>query len=202
MSGRDLAALWEEHCRHEFETRDVDSTMATMVAEPYVNHVPTMTGGVGHDELKRFYKHHFIGENPPDTQLRPISRTIGSDQLVDEMLFTFTHTREIDWMAPGVAPTGRRVEVPLVAVVRFVDGKVAHGLAGRRRRGRAEGVGQFTSEQLADDALGRQRRQADLNRNTLIARCRAESLDRLADVFALRGLLQVQHLRQLRSGSA
>jgi carboxymethylenebutenolidase len=126
MSGRDLAALWEEHCRHEFETRDVDSTMATMVAEPYVNHVPTMTGGVGHDELKRFYKHHFIGENPPDTQLRPISRTIGSDQLVDEMLFTFTHTREIDWMAPGVAPTGRRVEVPLVAVVRFVDGKVAH----------------------------------------------------------------------------
>ncbi|MGE0225372.1 MAG: ester cyclase [Acetobacteraceae bacterium] len=126
MAEHDLAALWEEHCRHEFETRDVDATMATMVERPYVNHIPTMTGGVGHDELKRFYKYHFIGENPDDTQLIPISRTIGSDQLVDEMLFCFTHTREIDWMLPGVAPTGRRVEVPLVAIVRFRDGKVAH----------------------------------------------------------------------------
>ena len=67
MPGPDLVALWEAHCRYEFETRDVDATMATMVAKPYVNHVPTMTGGVGHDQLKRFYKYHFIGGNPPDT---------------------------------------------------------------------------------------------------------------------------------------
>jgi len=65
----DLEALWEEHCRYEFETRDVDATMATMVDAPYVNHIPTMTGGVGHDQLKRFYKYHFIGANPPDTKL-------------------------------------------------------------------------------------------------------------------------------------
>ena len=122
----DLAALWEDHCRFEFETRDVDATMATMVAEPYVNHVPTMTGGVGHANLKRFYKHHFIGGNPPDTALLPVSRTIGADQIVDEMIFMFTHTSAVDWMLPGVAPTGRRVEIPLVAIVRFVDGKVAH----------------------------------------------------------------------------
>lgn len=126
MPTHDLAALWEEHCRYEFETRDVDATMATMVAEPYVNHIPTMTGGVGHDELKRFYKYHFIGGNPPDTELVPVSRTIGEDQIVDELLFTFTHTSEIDWMLPGIAPTGRRVEIPLVAIVRFVDGKLAH----------------------------------------------------------------------------
>ena len=88
----DLAALWEAHCRHEFETRDVDATMATMVARPYVNHVPTMTGGVGHDQLKRFYKYHFIGGNPPDTELKPISRTVGVDQIVDELIFCFTHT--------------------------------------------------------------------------------------------------------------
>ncbi len=113
----DLAALWEAHCRYEFETRDVDATMATMVASPYVNHVPTMTGGVGHDALKRFYKYHFIGGNPPDTALTPISRTIGADQIVDEMLFSFTHTSEVDWMLPGVAP---------VAIVKFVGGKVAH----------------------------------------------------------------------------
>lgn len=122
----DHAALWEAHCRHEFETRDVDATMATMVPEPYVNHIPTMTGGVGHDELKRFYKYHFIGGNPPDTTLTPISRTVGKDQLVDEMIFSFTHTSEIDWMLPGIAPTGKRVEIPLVAIVHFRDGKVAH----------------------------------------------------------------------------
>ncbi|MGB8841009.1 MAG: nuclear transport factor 2 family protein [Aliidongia sp.] len=126
MPDHDLVSLWEAHCRYEFETRDVDATMATMVAEPYVNHVPTMTGGVGHDQLKRFYKYHFIGRNPPDTELAPISRTVGTDQIVDEMLFKFTHTSEIDWMLPGIAPTGRRVEIPLVAIVRFVGGKVAH----------------------------------------------------------------------------
>ena len=96
MPDHDLVALWEAHIRHEFETRDVDATMETMVAEPYVNHVPTMTGGVGHDQLKRFYKYHFIGENPPDTELMPISRTVGIDQIVDEMEFKFTHTSEID----------------------------------------------------------------------------------------------------------
>ena len=126
MAQYDLVALWEAHCRHEFETRDVDATMATMVAVPYVNHIPTMTGGVGHDELKRFYKYHFVGGNPPDTALTPISRTVGTDQLVDEMLFSFTHTSEIDWMLPGIVPTGRKVEVPLVVIVHFKDGKVAH----------------------------------------------------------------------------
>ena len=126
MPEYDLVARWEEHCRHEFEPRDVDATMATMVDEPYVNHIPTMTGGVGHDQLKRFYKYHFIGGNPPDTELVPVSRTVGADQVVDEMLFRFTHTSEVDWMLPGVEPTGRRVEIPLVAIVKFADGKVAH----------------------------------------------------------------------------
>ena len=74
MPEHDLAALWEEHCRYEFETRDVDATMATMVAAPYVNHIPTMAGGVGHDQLKRFYKYHFIGANPPDMAMTPVSR--------------------------------------------------------------------------------------------------------------------------------
>ena len=126
MPDHDLVAVWEAHCRYEFETRDVDATMATMTSEPYVNHIPTMTGGVGHDQLKRFYRYHFIGGNPPDTELSPISRTVGVDQIVDEMLFKFTHTSEVDWMLPGVRPTGRQVEIPLVAIVGFVNGKVAH----------------------------------------------------------------------------
>jgi carboxymethylenebutenolidase len=71
-----------------------------------------MTGGVGHDQLKRFYKYHFIGVNPPDFRLTPVSRTVGADSIVDEFIVHFTHTTEIDWLLPGVAPTGRRVEIP------------------------------------------------------------------------------------------
>src|SRR5258705_13932144 len=79
MAAYDLAALWEAHCRYEFETRDVDATMSTMVAEPYVNHIPTMTGGVGFESLRHFYAHHFIGVNPPDFELLPVSRTVGDE---------------------------------------------------------------------------------------------------------------------------
>ena len=122
----DLSALWDKHCEYEFATRDVAATMATMVAEPYVNHIPTMTGGVGAKMLARFYKNHFVDSNPPDTSLVPISRTVGATQIVDEMLFCFTHTTEIPWMLPGVAPTGKRVEVPLVAIVKFRGDKLYH----------------------------------------------------------------------------
>jgi carboxymethylenebutenolidase len=122
----DLEALWEAHIRYEFEIRDVDATMATMVGDPYVNHVPVMTGGVGQRELARFYANHFIPKCPADTVMVPISRTIGADRIVDEMVVSFTHNVEIDWMLPGVAPTGRRVEVPLVAIVGFRGDKLYH----------------------------------------------------------------------------
>ena len=122
----DLDALWDQHTGYEFGARDVDATMATMVAEPYVNHIPTMTGGVGHAELHRFYKNHFIPKTPKDTRLVPISRTIGADRVVDEMLFCFTHDIEIDWMLPGIAPTGKYVEIPVVAIVNFRGDKLYH----------------------------------------------------------------------------
>jgi carboxymethylenebutenolidase len=126
MAEHDLVALWEAHCRYEFETRDVDATMATMVAEPYVNHIPTMTGGVGHAALKRFYAKHFIGANPPDFAMIPVSRTVGTDRVVDEFVLRFTHTTKIDWMLPGSAPTGRPVEIPMVAIVQFQGDKLVH----------------------------------------------------------------------------
>ncbi len=126
MADHDLVTLWEAHCGYEFVTRDVDATMATMVAEPYVNHIPTMTGGVGHEALKHFYANHFIGVNPPDFAMTPVSRTVGTDRVVDEFVLRFTHTTEIDWMLPGVAPTGRKVEIPMIAIVQFQDGKLAH----------------------------------------------------------------------------
>ncbi|WP_429364325.1 dienelactone hydrolase family protein [Paraburkholderia sp. GAS32] len=120
----DLNTLWERHCYYEFATRDVDAVMPTMVAEPYVNHVPTMTGGVGHDELKRFYRYHFLNANPEDTRLIPISRTIGADRIVDEFVFCATHDREIDWLLPGLEPTGKYFEVPMLAVVCFRGDKL------------------------------------------------------------------------------
>ncbi len=123
---QDLGQLWEEHVRHEFATHNTEDTLATMVADAYVNHIPVLTGGVGKQQLREFYSKRFIPQMPPDTEMVPLSRTIGHDQLVDEMIFKFTHTMRMDWMLPGVAPTGKRVEVPLVAIVRFRDGKLAH----------------------------------------------------------------------------
>src|SRR6266540_1780159 len=121
-----LLQLWEEHVRHEFATHNTEDTLATMVEDAYVNHIPVLTGGIGRNELREFYSKRFIPQMPPDTEMTPVSRTIGEDQLVDEMVFKFTHTIRMDWMLPGIAPTGKRVEVPLVAIVRFRDGKLAH----------------------------------------------------------------------------
>ena len=121
-----LEQLWEEHVRHEFATHNTEDTLATMVEDAYVNHIPVLTGGVGLDQLRQFYSRRFIPQMPPDTEMTPISRTIGNNQLVDEMVFKFTHTIRMDWMLPGLAPTGKRVEVPLVAIVHFRQGKLAH----------------------------------------------------------------------------
>ena len=126
MPRADLVRLWEEHTNHEFSTRDTDSTLDTMVEDAYVNHVPVLTGGAGKDALRAFYSKDFIPRMPPDTKLTPISRTVGEDQLVDEMIFSFTHTMEMPWMLPGIPPTNRFVEVALVAIVRFRNGKLAH----------------------------------------------------------------------------
>jgi carboxymethylenebutenolidase len=121
-----LQALWDEHLRLEFETHNTEDTLATMVEDAYVNNIPVMTGGVGKPALREFYSKYFIPQMAPDTELIPISRTIGTDQLVDEMLAKFTHTIQMDWILPGIAPTGKRVEVAVVAIVKFRDGKLAH----------------------------------------------------------------------------
>jgi carboxymethylenebutenolidase len=121
-----LIALWEEHIAREFQTHDVEATLATMVPDAYVNHIPTMTGGHGIPELRAFYSKDFIPTLPPDTRITPVSRTVGEDQLVDEMIFSFTHTQPVPWMLPGIPATNKAVRVPLVAIVAFRDGKLAH----------------------------------------------------------------------------
>ncbi|HJU16077.1 MAG TPA: ester cyclase [Stellaceae bacterium] len=121
-----LVRLWEEHLRHEFDTGSTEDTLATMVEDAYVNHVPVLTGGFGKTALRDFYSRHFIPKMPPDLQMTPVSRTIGRDRLIEEFVLSFTHTVEMEWMLPGIAPTGRRVEVPTIVVVHFRDGKLAH----------------------------------------------------------------------------
>lgn len=126
MPQYDLEHIWENHTRLEFEDKDVAKTMATLSSHPYVNHVPTMTGGIGRDDLHRFYSDFFIPGNPPSMKIRLLSRTVGADRIVDEMLVKFTHTTEIPWMLPGVPPTEKRVEVVLVSVVGIRAGKLCH----------------------------------------------------------------------------
>jgi carboxymethylenebutenolidase len=121
-----LQALWEEHLQYEFGTHSTEDALATMLEDAYVNHIPVMTGGVGKPAVREFYSKYLIPQMPPDMELTPISRTIGTDQLVDEMVAKFTHTVWMEWILPGVPPTGKRVEVPVVAIVQFRDGKLAH----------------------------------------------------------------------------
>jgi carboxymethylenebutenolidase len=116
---RRLIDLWERHMRFEFTDRDAAATVETMSPDNYVNHVPVLTGGRGPREMLEFYGRHFIPKMPADTQIVPVCRTVGQQRVVDEMIFKFTHDIEMDWMLPGVAPTGRRVEVPLVVVVQL-----------------------------------------------------------------------------------
>jgi carboxymethylenebutenolidase len=120
----DLSALFDEHLRHEFVTHDPDATMATMVSEPYVNHVPTLTGGVGHDMLKRFYKYHFIPKIPKDRKNTLISETVGSDTIIREMVNEFTFDEPFDHYLPGIKPNGKKVRVPVVVVAKFRGDKL------------------------------------------------------------------------------
>ena len=122
----DLAATFDAHVAAEFQDLDLDATMATMAGDPYVHHVPTIAGGNGTVGVREFYGHHFIGQWPDDTHTRQVSRTVGENQVVDELVMTFTHDRPLDIMLPGIPPTGRRIAVPVVVVVGFEDGKVSH----------------------------------------------------------------------------
>jgi carboxymethylenebutenolidase len=121
-----LGAVFDQHIKHEFEDRDVDATMEIMTNERYVHHVPVMTGGVGYASVYDLYKNHFIGKMPADTKVLRISRTVGKDQVVDELILISTHDREIDFIPPGVPPTGRYVELPHVVIMNFKDGKMSH----------------------------------------------------------------------------
>jgi len=124
---KNLGAVFDAHVRAEFVEKDVAATMATMTAEPYLTHVPTMTGGTGRAEVESFYHDHFVGYWPDDVQVKSISRTVGQNRVIDELIVSFTHDREMRVFLPGVAPTGRKVVLPHVVVMGFDEtGHVAY----------------------------------------------------------------------------
>jgi carboxymethylenebutenolidase len=123
---RKMIDLWEAHTKAEFQDHDACAACDTMVERPYLNHVPVLTGGVGRKQIEHFYGRYFIPGMPPDAETELISRTVGYDRIVDEFILRFTHTTQMDFLLPGVPPTGKRVELVTVAVIQFQDGKIHH----------------------------------------------------------------------------
>ncbi len=121
-----MIELFQKHVGAEL-AGDLDTTMATMTDDPHLNHVPVMAGGVGREGVRAFYRNHLVGKFfPPDVQMVNVSRTVGHDQLVEELVISFTHTTVIDWLMPGVPPTGKKVEMAVVVIVGFKEGKISH----------------------------------------------------------------------------
>jgi len=120
-----MEKLWEQHMASEFQSKNAEAAINTMVERPSINHVPVMTGGVGRKQLTHFYDRYFIPQMPPDTQIISFSRTIGRDRLVDEFVIKSTHSLQMDWLLPGVLPTNKPVEVAIASVIQFQGGKMA-----------------------------------------------------------------------------
>jgi carboxymethylenebutenolidase len=121
-----LCDIFDKHIEFEFNKEDVDATMTTMTEDPYVHHIPTLAGGVGYNEVYNFYTNHFVGKMPKDWKITNVSRTVGKDQVVDELIISFTHDREIDYLLPGIDPTGKYVEIPHVVIMKFKNNKISH----------------------------------------------------------------------------
>src|ERR1700687_2990764 len=120
-----MVELFEKHVGAEL-AGDLDTTMETMTENPHLNHVASMAGGVGRDGVRAFYRDHLVGRLfPPDVQMTNVSRTGGPDQVVEELVISVPHPPPIDWLLPGVSPRGKPVELAVVVIVGFKDGKIS-----------------------------------------------------------------------------
>ena len=121
-----LDAIFKAHMDAEL-SGNLDRTLATMATSPHLVNIPTMVGGQGPESVRTFYANRLIGQFfPPDVEFETISRTYSNERLVDELIISFTHTTKIDWMLPGVNPTGKRVEVVFVVIVGIEGDKVSY----------------------------------------------------------------------------
>jgi carboxymethylenebutenolidase len=120
-----LVEVWEKHVYSEFALKDAKAALTTMSDNPHVLMVPIAVGGRGREGVYNFYHDYFLAQLPADITAVPISRVVGEDILAEEAVYQLTHDQVMDWMIPGVRPTGKRVEVGVVAIVTFKDGKIA-----------------------------------------------------------------------------
>ncbi|KAF2477750.1 NTF2-like protein [Lindgomyces ingoldianus] len=125
----DLETIVEEMWRGKYDVDVPEQGSLAVVknmtqASPHVTILPTLEGGMGRKKLEEFYREFFIPSLVEDFDIRLVSRTIGVDKVVDEMVVSFTHTDEIDWILPGVPPTDRHVEIAVVSVVTARGGKL------------------------------------------------------------------------------
>jgi carboxymethylenebutenolidase len=125
MAPNELEKLWDDHLAGEFLTKDVEATLATMVDDAVVDHIPVHSGGRGKDALRVFYRDIFIPSWPDDLKQIPVNRVVGDCQLVDEIRTTFTHDRPMEWFLPNVPPTHRVVDIDIIVVVQFRGDKIA-----------------------------------------------------------------------------
>jgi carboxymethylenebutenolidase len=168
-----MVEMWERHTAAEFNEKNIQATMATMTSDPFVNHVPVMTGGVGSSEVRHFYSTYFIPGHPPDTEILSVARTVGEDRLIDELIHKFTHTIEMPWILPGVPPTGKRVEVAVIVVVEFKNGKIAGERIYWDQASVLAQVGLIDAEKLPATGIDASRKVVDPSQepsNTLIKR--------------------------------
>ncbi len=124
LSSQQLEQLWAEHLKGEFQAKDVEETLATMVEDASVTHMPVNTGGRGKAALRIFYRDDFIPSWPNDLEMKPVNRVVGDMQLVDELHVSFTHSKPMNWFLPNLPPTQRKIEVDFVVVVQFRGDKL------------------------------------------------------------------------------
>ena len=119
MNRDQMVELWERHMAYEFALKDANLAVSTMVDDATVMHLPTMSGGIGTENLRHYYADVFIPGIPADTTTELIARSVGDSLLVDEFIMRMTHDQDIPFLLPGLAPTHKTVEAPTVVIVKF-----------------------------------------------------------------------------------
>jgi len=125
MSAQDNIKLWEQHITGEFATKDVDLSLSTMIEDASVMHMPTRSGGKGKAELRPYYRDMFIPSIPSEWEHTVTNRVLTEDTIVEEAKVRLVHSKQMDWFLPGIPPTGKTIEMELVIVIQFRDGKMA-----------------------------------------------------------------------------
>ena len=125
MSAQTNLQLWQDHLVGEFSTRDVELALSTMVEDASVMHVPTQSGGKGKAELRPYYRDMFIPSIPEQWEHTVTNRIMTDNAIVEEAKVRIVHSKQMDWFLPGIPPTNKPIEMDLVIIIEFRDGKMA-----------------------------------------------------------------------------